>query len=448
MTTVIFFVATLAVPLLFGLPLVRLPSLNDCSPAARVAIAWAGGTVILTAMFTALAALGISWRPWLVMAIALVAVGVALRMPVPRRQDDAIVAQNDWPTRGAAALCAVIAAAGLVQFAAGAATSADLSFLWGVKAVRFALDYGIDFRWLQQPHLIHLHPNYPPLWPVSLAWGALAAGSLPWTAVPVLTWVYLVATGVIVHSLLRRPLGSRAAAMVALLWFAVLTGSTVRSFSGGSAEGPLLLFVTVAVTTLVVETRDEEPTLRWLAAGALAGAILTKSEGVVSAGLIVAGTAIRDGVWRRPNWVRDAVRLAAPAVAAAGLWAAIKIAHGLPLTDPIRETAFVVSFGHVDVIFKVCGRLLVAGVLWIGWLVPLVAALVTKGCRPFRALPGLVVAGGLPLFAAIYYLHAEGNPLELIVWTFPRLIQPAISVWIVSLGMVSFGRQGGKGTGD
>ncbi len=446
MTVAVFFAATVAVPILLGLPLARRSLLGEWSPAARVATAWAGGTVSLTAFLTALAALGIPWQPWLVMPLALAA-GVSGHVAASYRQSDAMRATADRPTLITAALGAVIAAAGSLQLAAGAATSADLSYVWGVKAVNFALDRGMDFQWMQQPHLIHLHSTYPPLWPVSLSWGALAAGSLPWTVVPVLTAAYLAAAVLIVHALLRRPLGTRPAAVVALLWYAVLTGSTVRSFSGGSAEGPLLLFVTVAATALVAENRDEISTYRWLAAGALAGAVLTKSEGLVSAGLIVAGTAIRDCLWRRPAWARDAARLAAPAIAAAGGWAAIRIAHGLPLTDPIRETAFVVTFSHLDVIVKVCGKLLVGGGLWVGWLVPLVAASATRRRIPLRALPGLAVAGGLPLFAVLYYLHADGDPLKLIVWTFPRLIQPAISVWIVSLGVVCFGLRSGKGSG-
>jgi hypothetical protein len=31
-----------------------------------------------------------------------------------------------------------------------------------------------------------------------------------------------------------------------------------------------------------------------------------------------------------------------------------------------------------------------------------------------------------------------GNPIELIVWTFPRFIQPAMSAWIVDLGNIVF----------
>jgi hypothetical protein len=438
MISVVFIVAMLAVPLVFGLPLLRVPSLAGFTLPARTAIAWAGGTLALAALLTALAAMSVAWKPWLVLAIAIIPVVVASRMQAPRSRAGATVPTFDRPTLIAAALAVTIAGAGLVQFAAGAATSADLSYFWGVKATRFALDRGIDFQWLQQPHLIHLHPNYPPLWPVSLAWGTLVAGPLPWTTVPILTWLYVIATGLILHSLLRRRLGRRGATVVSLLWFAVLTGSTARSFSGGSAEGPLLLFVTVAVTTLVVEDRDDAPKLRWLAACALAGAVLTKSEGAVAATLIVIGTAIRDAVWRRPDVLRTTSRLAVPALAAAGLWFLIRMVHGLPLTDPIRETVLYVDVSHLEVILKTCARLLGAGALWVGWMAPLLAVTAVRPLHPVRALPGLAVAVGMPLFAVAYFLHANGNPIELIVWTFPRLIQPAVSAWIICLGVICF----------
>lgn len=448
MTTVVFTGAVLGMPLALGLPLTQLSSLRTLSTPARIAIGWAGGTVILTVLLTGLSAVGIAWSLWLVVMIAAVQIAIALRLRNPPEGDIASFRQVDRPSIVAALLCAVVAGAGLIPFAAGAATSADLSYFWGVKAVHFAVANGIDFQWMQQPQLIHLHPNYPPLWPVFLAWGSTVAGSLPWTVVPVLTWVYLIAAALIIHSLLCRPIGGRGAIIVTCLWLAVLSGSTARSFSGGNAEGPLLIFVTVAITTLVVEERGENSTLRWLSAGALAGAVLTKSEGAVAVGLVIAGTAIRDTMWRRSGVVRSTLSLALPALAAAGLWAAVRASHGLPLTDPVRETAFAIDFGNLEVTLKVCVRLLVSGVLWVGWLAPLIAAATTKPLQPVRALPGLLVVVGLPVFAVAYYLHATGNPVELIVWTFPRLIQPAISAWIVCLGVLCFSRSAAapKGT--
>jgi len=447
MTALLFAAAVLGIPLAFGAPILRLRSLRELSLPARTALAWVAGTLVLAVLLTLMAAVGLRWAPWPVLVLAVVPVLGALRMQAPSQSFASAQPElRRWESFAAGLGAAVIAGAGLMQFSAGAATSADLAYFWGVKAVHFALDRGMGFEWMQLPHLAHLHPNYPPLWPVSLAWGALVSGSMPWALAPMLTWIYLAAAGLFVHSLLRSAIGRRAATAVACLWFAVVTGSMVQSFSGGSAEGPLLLFVTVAVTTLVVERRDEEPTLRWLAAGALAGAVLTKNEGAVAATLVVAGTAVRDWTWGRSTTreaaarrARQSHRLAVPALAAGGLWAAIRFAHGVPLADPIRESALHLSFDHIDVIFKVCVRLLLSGVSWIGWLVPLVALAAARPRQPLRVLPGLLVAGGLPVFAVFYYLHAVHDPLELIVWTFPRLIQPALSAWIVCLGVLCFG---------
>jgi hypothetical protein len=369
-------------------------------------------------------------------------VAIALRArrtaPVP---DAKVRLRAGWE-RPAGFLCAAaVGGAGLVQLAAGAATSADLAYFWGVKAVLFARDGGMDFELMQLPRLMHLHPTYPPLWPASLAWGSLVSQSMPWSAVPVLTWVWLAAAALVVHSLLRASIGGRAAVVVSCLWFSVLTLSMLRSFSGGSAEGPLVFFVSVAVTALAVETRDARPRFRALAAAALACAVLTKSEGAVAAVLVVGGTVLRDRVWRRPRGLRAAAALAAPAVAAWLLWTVVRIVRGLPLTDPTREPPLAVGFDHLDVIFKVCVRLLAEDGLWIGWLVPLLAAATVRPLRPVRVLPGLAVAAGLPMFSVFYYLHAVGNPLELVVWTFPRLLQPALSAWIVCLGLLCFVRR-------
>jgi len=438
MTVALFVVGVIAIPLALGSPLARCTSMGRISPAARAAVAWAGGTVILAVVLTVSSALGVAWRTWPVALAAALAVGIAARKPRPGNRPEAGARKADRPGRIAAGLAVVVALAGIATFAGGGATSADLSYVWGAKAAHFAIDRGIDFDWVRLPHLIHLHPNYPPLWPVTLAWGAMIAGSMPWTAVPVLTLFYVIATALIISSLMSAPLGRRGSALTTCLWFAVLTGSTLRSFSGGSAEGPLLLLVTVAVTVLITEERDEPPSLRWLAAGALAGAVLTKSEGSVAAILVIAGTAFRDWTWRRADVVRSTLRLAAPALAMIGLWAAVRVMYGLPLTDPIRETAMDIHVDDIEVILKVCARLLLTGTLWVGWLVPLVAVASARPVRPLRALPGLLVALGLPAFAAAYYLHAAGNPLELIVWTFPRLIQPAISAWILCAGLLCF----------
>jgi hypothetical protein len=96
------------------------------------------------------------------------------------------------------------------------------------------------------------------------------------------------------------------------------------------------------------------------------------------------------------------------------------------------------------VILKTCARLFGEGALWVGWVAPLLAVTTVRPLHPLRALPGLALAGGLPLFAVAYFLHAHENPVELIVWTFPRLIQPAVSAWIICLGVVCFSETGDR----
>jgi len=275
----------------------------------------------------------------------------------------------------------------------------------------------------------------------------MIARPMPWLAVPSLTWVCLTAAAAIIYSVLETRLGARAAAVVACLWYAVLSTTMVTSFSGGNADGPLVLFLSVALVVLLAESDDEPPTLRWLAAIALAGAVFTKSEGAIAASLIVTGTAVRDLVWRRPAVFRRSVSLITPAAATAILWVAVRVAHELPLTDPIREPMFHISFDHIGLITRVCTRILVSGVVVVGWLVPLVSVLVIRRTSLTRSLPGVVTAVGILVFAGTYYLHATGDPLQLIVWTFPRLIQPALSAWILGLGVAVFAVTGTREPG-
>jgi hypothetical protein len=439
MTGVLFMTAVLGAAAVLGTPAAVHPSVKHLAPTAKVALAWSMGTVVLTTTLTILSAAGLKWTPWWILLVCLSVLAASWKMIhassaiEPVREHPAYFA---WSFRS---LCfALVAGGGLFAFIFGFASSADLTYFWGVKAVHFALERGIDFELLRQPYMIHLHPNYPPLWPVLLAWGALIAKSLPWLVLPSLTWVCLMAAAAVIHSVLDSKLGRRSANVITCLWFAVLVTMTVRSFSGGNADGPLVMFLSIALVVILTEARAGPRPLRWLAALALSGAVFTKNEGAVATSLIVVGTSVRDVVWRRPAALRQAALLIAPAAATAVLWVVVRTAHGIPLSDPIRETVFSINLDHVGVISRVCLRLLLSPVVAVGWSVPLVTALVvgTKGLD--RSLPGVVTTLGMLAFAGVYYLHAAGDPLQLIVWTFPRLIQPAMSAWILGLGVAAF----------
>lgn len=449
MTVAAFVAAIVAVPCAVGLPVGFHRTLRRLSLVARVSLAWTAGSLAVAVLLTLSSALGLPWSPWPVVCIACLALATTVlatrRMtaePTTRRQAHGIVPLVVLATM----LC--IAVAGLVSFATGSATSADLCYFWGVKAVHFALERGIDVDLLRQPFMIHLHPNYPPLWPVLLGWGVMIAGSLPWLAVPSLTWMCLGVAAAIIFSFLEIRLGAPAAAIVTCLWYGVLSSMATWSFSGGNADGPLVLFLSVALVVILTETASGSRQLRWVAAMALAGAVFTKSEGGIVVALIMGGAMVRDWIWRRSGVVRESILLIAPAAAALTFWAVVRVAHDLPLSDPIREKIFEISFEQIGLILSTCSRLLVGGAAAVGWLVPLVSLLVV-GWKPLtRALPGVVVACGIPCFAVIYYLHAVGDPLELIVWTFPRLMQPAMSAWILGLGVVVFSADGEKTRGQ
>ncbi len=439
MTTVVFLAAVLGISIVLGLPVVAHPTLRHVSVAARLSLAWTMGSLILTMVLTFLSAIGARWTGWWMLLACVTAIALALRMLRMAGPAATTSVSWQWPGLSVGGFgVALVALSGLSSLVLGVGTSADLSYFWGVKAAHFALEGGIDFELLRQPFMIHLHPNYPPLWPVLLGWGALAAQSMPWLTISSLTWICLTAAAAIIFSTIATSIGSRAAGIVTLLWYGILTTMMLRSFSGGNADGPLLLFLSVALVVIVTERANESPRLRWLAALALAGAVFTKSEGMIATALIVVGTTVRDVMWRRPAVLRRAGALILPALVTAGFWLVVRIAHDLPLSDPIRESAFHVSFDHIDVIIRVCIRILISGAVLVGWLIPLVTLLIVGRDRLVATVPGVVTALGILTFAAGYYLHAMGDPLQLIVWTFPRLIVPAMSAWILSLGVAVF----------
>jgi hypothetical protein len=406
-------------------------------------LAWATGSLFLTIILTLVSAVGWPWTQWWLLVACVAALAMTWIL-IRKNRAAALAPASPAPFRSKFAfICfVVIAGGGLFAFVFGLATSADLSYFWGVKASHFALARGIDFELLREPYMIHLHPNYPPLWPVLLGSGAMIAGSMPWLAVPPLTWVCLTATAAIVFSVLDERLGARAATVVTCLWYAVLTTMMVTSFSGGNADGFLVLFLSIALVVILTDPEDGPPHRPWLAALALAGAVFTKSEGFVATTLIVAGTAIRDIAWRRQAVLRRMLFLISPAVVTATIWVVVRMAHDVRLTDPIRETAFLVSFDHIGLIVQVCARILVTGVVAVGWLVPLITVLAVRRRSVGRAIPAAVTALGILGFAVTYYLHAVGDPLQLIVWTFPRLLQPAISAWILGCGVAVFAAAG------
>jgi hypothetical protein len=438
--TVLLFCAAQLAPVAFGAGAAWHPSVRSAPVGARLAVAWAAGIVVLAVTAMVCSVAGVGWSVGTLAAPALAA-SVVLGLWWRRHEPLPGVGLVAAPPR-VGALAGVAVGGGLLHLTLACLTTrsgaSDLLFFWGVKAVHFADAGGFAAPALTGPYALHTHPTYPPLHPVVLAWSVLVAGELPWRLVPMTSVLFLVAAVPIVVWLLRPRLGPAHALAVTGFWTVALAGALVQSGSGGNAEAALVLFETIAVAALLgAGPRAREPW--WLAALGLVGAVLTKSEGAVAAVLVIVGLGLRDRLWcGRWCWQR-AARVAAAPAAAWALWLGVRMHAGLPLLDPIRERALAVSFEFVGTILRVGARVLHGGVLGLAWLVPLL--LLAVACRRRRVdaglLPALTLVVGLIVFLVLYYLHARGNPVDLITWTAPRVTLPALSALILAAGVAS-----------
>ncbi len=441
MATFLFFAAIVLVPLLTGFGLWCHPELQSLTRSARLAAVYLVGLVLAATLATLLSALGITWRLWPAGLVGLAALAVS------RHQEAGI--KVDWaaPDRlgsrfGLVAVMVLGVLYGAAACLSGAATSVDYVMHWGVKGVHFALRQGIDFDLLSRPFLAHTHITYPPLWPTLLAWGTMAAGEMPWAAGPWLSLLGLTAATPLVLNLLRVRIRQHARTVTAF-WFLAMTANLVVSYSGGNAAIALLVFETVAVLAFLAETRPARGTFRWLAAAALAGAVLTKNEGAIAVVLILAGVVVRGLIEREPRLWRRTAAVAAPALLVFGLWLLTRLHHGLPLTDPVREQVFALNLHQPVLILKLCIRNLGAGTWGLSWLLPLGLLLVAQGWRRLiSVLPALVLSAGLLAFAFFFYLHIQGDPMPTINWTLSRLSLPALSAWILAVGVACFADPG------
>jgi hypothetical protein len=329
----------------------------------------------------------------------------------------------------------VVAVFATLATAASLGNSADFTFFWGPKAVLFASSRGIDFGALAGPFSNYGHITYPTLWPTIMAFGAMVSGRFPWRLAPMLTPMWLLLSVPLVFVLLRRLLGPREAGAVTVFWYLAMTASLLFSYSGGNAEAPLVVFETVAVLALLVGGSEAPHELGVLAAICLAGAVLTKLEGAVGATLIVAGFVMACFISDGCRWAIRAAVYGAPALGVWLLWMIVRVTHGLPVSDPIREPLLHMSLAKAGTIVPVFARYLQAGSWGIAWLVPLVIVVVRGRADWRRVLPALMLSCGLLAFAFVYYLHVGRGVVQMIVWTLPRLSQPALSCWILAVAM-------------
>ena len=430
-----FLLATLALaPLGFGAAFHT--SLRAASWPARAAAAFGCGAVLLTLGGLLLTAAGLPWSVPALAAIPL-ALSAAAALRWRTRTADPLPAVG----AGGGARLALLGIGGLSLALLGwalvtaRATSADYLFFWGVKAARFADVRGVDVPLLQWRFFWHGVVDYPPLVPIVQAFGALAAGRLPWTAAPGTSLLWVAAGAPLLRALLRRRLDASSAAAVTAFWIAAMSASVATSLSGGNAEAPLLFFESVAVAALLTEDANARPS-RFLPALMLMGAVLTKVEGSVAAILIVLGTAARDAIEKRADRGRSLLRLALPPAAAVSAWFLFQSHFGLRPGFRGHGGLFALSFDHVGTILARLPVALEAGTRWMSWAIPLLLLVAARPAAA-RLLPALALSIGLPAFLVYDYLHDRVSPATRIAWTAPRVSQPALSALILAAGLAS-----------
>jgi hypothetical protein len=441
---VVFLAAQAALALLGG-GVAWHPTVRTFSLPARAAVALCGGCVGLTLGAMLLSLAGIPWSiPALALPLAILSFAAAAtwrKLPVP-------VLRRSAPGGGVVLGSVLLGGMALLYLAAcfgsTAASSTDFLFFWGVKAVRFASNRGIDAAFLGHRFTMHATPDYPPLVPIVDAWGVLAAGGMPWRLAPFFSALWFFAAVPILFERCRRRLGGAAAAAVTAFWTVALSISLVASYSAAGAEPSLLFFESVAVAWLLTEEPGES---RFIPILALCGAALTKVEGLLAVVLIVLGVAIRDGVRgsKRDGW-RAPAMLVAP-VASVFLWFLYQKSWSLPVGYRGHGDLLVLYTDQLGTILKSLLRRMDAGSYWLAWALP--AALVLRRAAAWRAAaPALLLAVGLAAFLVFDYLHDKDDPSERIEWTAPRVMQPALSATILAAGVLTSMRPLSRESGE
>jgi hypothetical protein len=429
-----FLLATLSLAILGGGAAFH-PSLRHASLPARAAAAMGFGAVLLTLAGMLLTAAGVRWS---VPALAAIPLAVSLAAGFWWRRRPAVAMPP--MTAGRAARWTLVGAGGVSlallcwALVSGSATSVDYLFFWGVKAARFADVRGVDVGLLRWPFFVHAVVDYPPLVPIVQAFGAIAAGELPWRTVPLTSLFWVAAAAPLLRSLLRRRLDGDSATAVTAFWIAAMSASVTTSLSGANAEAPLLFFESIAVAALLTE---DAASSRFLPAWMLAGAVLTKVEGTVGAILIVLGAAAHDVLERRPALLRRSAGLALPPAAALSAWFLFQHHFGLRPGFRGHGGFFALHFDHVGTVLSRLPLALEAGTFGLSWLLPLVLLIAARP-TPGRFLPAFALSAGLLAFLIFDYLHDRENPAIRISWTAPRVSQPALSALILASGLASF----------
>lgn len=430
MTNVLLFLSAKILLLLFGAPVAYAPSVRRLGLAARLATAYIAGHLVLSVAAVAFSLLRIEMTT-LTMAVPFAGLGLVFAIHLSRRLPAAAAGPGTDVTRARSRFAQVTTVTTLVCVFVGLlstrATSADYLYFWGAKAARFAEVGRIDAELLANPYMIHLRGLYPPLVTLAHAWSALVAGDMPWVANLANAAIWLVVGTVILNALLRDRYGRATADAIIPFWTVVIGASLIHSYSGGSAEAPLVCFTTLGAASL------------FLGGGALtplcfAAAVLTKVEGTMIAVLCIGAALLARRLAERRPSMTQIVAAASSSAAAYLMWWGFQRLEGLPTSDPMRQRVLDLDVSRFPAVVATMAANMDAGTFGLSWIVAFaIAAFCMRRWR--TAFGPLLVSLSIVGFYAVYYLH-ERRPLELVMgWEVPRITQPALSLLALAAGL-------------
>ncbi len=403
------------------------------SRSARIGFAFLAGMLFLTIEATLFPIVGIRWSI-LGLAVPLLALsGVTAWMQRSSRKNAGRTLQSggnamsDWRVRPTSHwLALLIIVLSLLHFLFSILTTQainpDYVLFWGPKSVHFAMAHTLDASYL----LSRFAPpriDYPPLVPVTQAWGLLFSRQMPWITAAAMAAVWLAAAVPVIRWLTGSNEGTA-------LWTAAMAASLAFSGSGGDAEVMLVVYLSVGAAAIVARRTS-------IAAIAFAGAMLTKEEALITIGAILIGVVIHD------RSIRRASILAASSAAGAGVWFAFQKRFGLTVGYQRVTLTHTFHWGNLPTIFNEAPKSLAAGCWGLSWLIPLallIGIAIKRRARLADAVPLLVPIPLLFGFFVYLYLQYDSSLAMKMWWILPRIAQPALSLLILAATVASEAR--------
>jgi hypothetical protein len=391
----------------FGLVTWRIPLVRWLDLGARLAIAFAGGCVVVAAVMFAFTLVHVPFtRVTLLIALVVFA---------------ALFVKGTGTRQKLEPLLYAILALTAYGLLTARETCADLVYFWGPKGQRFYFAEKIDVAFLSFPHYSLMHPDYPPLLPLVYAFATSIAHGFSWWGALFTMLLLLIATTLAFRGLAREALGDERASAYAVLLAALLAYGYSRSMVAGAGEPMLLLFETIAIAALTFRDDGE-----LLAAIALAGAAWTKVEGAAFVAIVVVAY-----VLTRRRVVR-AVAIAAPAIALVGSWLLFAAKH--KFLDQYARAGETMHLENLGKVLGATARQASYGAFYLPWLAGAVPFAFAKNWR--RTLLPLLVFGGLAASAIYFYLH-DNAPLWWIESSAERVLLSALMTLLVAAAAAS-----------